>query len=331
MLYKGAVVALASSMLGLAACGGGGDETSPAGDTGGGPDTGSGSVATLTLGLTDAPMQSVEELVLHVESLRLRLGDGREVRLQPAGGPVSVDVAALQNGRLHDLLDRAQVPAGQYQGLVLEIDPERSHLGLADGSRHRMAFAVPEGLQVDVPFGLGAGQHRELVIDVDLGRSLYYHREGMGGHGGMADRYELHSGVRMIDAETAGGLTGRVALALTDLEQADCDSAPGGNVAYLFPGTAAEPEDLASEEADERAGPIVTDRVELHPGTGEYRYHFAFLEPGSYRVAFTCAGEWDEAADDDYPTDPDGRFAFQAFSEVVEVQAGEVTWLDINP
>jgi hypothetical protein len=105
----------------------------------------------------------------------------------------------------------------------------------------------------------------------------------------------------MIETGNSGGLVGSIDNSLVDINHPACDPAVGGNWAYLFAGTTREPDDIAEVEEDGRDGPVVTDRVELHAGTGEYRYHFAFLEPGSYRVAFTCSGEWDEAGDTTIP------------------------------
>jgi hypothetical protein len=316
------------SLFLVAACGGGGGSAAPAA---GGSDPPPAATGALTLALTDGPMQAVQELTVHVASLELHHADGRAVRVEPVGGPAAIDVAALQNGQMHDLLDRAEVPAGHYRGVDIVIDPDRSHVAFADGSQHPMTFAWPDGIRVDAPFDVGPGAHAEYVIDFDLRQGLQMHH-GAGGHmgGGMGDYYELHSATRMIDTSTAGGLVGAVDASLVNINNAACDSALGQNQAYLLPASATEPDDIAEVETDGRPGPLVTDRVELHPGVGEYRYHFAFLAAGSYRVAFTCAGEWDESSDDDYPSDPDGRFGFQAFSEPVDVIAGEVTVLDIG-
>lgn len=325
--------AIALSCTALFACGDGSSDPSAAAGDGGTtpPEVVNGN---LTLALTDGPMSTVDQLVVHIEYVELRHTDGRLVRHTPIGGPVDVDLAALRDGRLHDLLNGAEVPAGQYHGLSIGIDPDRSHANFSDGSRHQMRFAFAEGLNVERPFTVDPGAHAEFVIDVDLGQSLHRHQGGMGGGGmggGTGDYYEFHSVTRMISMETAGGLVGAIDSTLIDINHPDCDSAPGGNWAYLFPGDATAPDDIAQDEVDGLPGPIVTDRVDLSPGTGEYRYHFAFLDPGSYRVAFTCSGEWDEATDDDYPSDPDARFDFQAFSEPVDVVAGQVTVLDIGP
>ena len=67
----------------------------------------------------------------------------------------------------------------------------------------------------------------------------------------------------------------------------------------------------------------------MDPGSGDHGYHFGFLPEGTYRVAFTCSGEWDEAGDDDYPSDPDGKFDFQAFSDPITINAGQMHGYDL--
>jgi len=116
-----------------------------------------------------------------------------------------------------------------------------------------------------------------------------------------------------------------------DINHPDCDSAPGGNWAYLFPVDAVIPDDVAEPESDGVAGPLAADRVEMDPATGDHFYHFGFLSPGSYRIAFTCSGEWDEDGDDDCPSDPDGRFDFQMFSDPMDVMAGQMHRIDLMP
>ena len=176
-------------------------------------------------------------------------------------------------------------------------------------------------------FTIREDEHSEFIMDFDLRSAVQQHRMG----GTMGRQYQLHNGLRLMDVEHAGGLTGTIDPSLLDISHPDCDPAVGGNWAYLFHGDASEPDDLSSTDTDGVAGPFAMDRVELQNGNGEYRYHFAFLPEGSYRVAFSCSSDWDESGDDDYPNDPDGLFHFQAFGRPVAVHAGEVTDYAVGP
>lgn len=67
----------------------------------------------------------------------------------------------------------------------------------------------------------------------------------------------------------------------------------------------------------------------MNPASDGYEYHFACLPEGSYRMAFTCSGEWDEASEHDYPSAPKGKFNFQHFSGSLEIVAGQMHRCDL--
>jgi hypothetical protein len=271
-------------------------------------------------------MEEAQELVLRLTHVDVGHANGDVTRLGLREGPMDLDMLQLQNGLTHDLLDRASLPAGEYHWMELGLDPDRSHIGLQGGGRHGLTMGEQDALRVRERFTIRDGEHEEFVMDFDLRNAVQHHHMG----GMMGDRFELHNALRLMHRDEAGGLAGAIDESLIDFNHPDCDPAPGGNWAYLFPGDAAQPDDLAEEDTDGFAGPIATDRVELHPGVGEYRYHFAFLPEGSYRVAFSCSSDWDEPGDDDYPEDPEGEFDFQAFSDPVEVVASQMTIFDIG-
>jgi len=281
----------------------------------------------VTVGITDGPREDIDELILHLTYIDLGHVAGQVTRLELHDGPIDVDMMQLQNGVIHDLLDRASIPVGNYAWMELGIDLQLSRVGTQSGGHHSMIFGADEALRVYGPFAIHDGEHAEYVLDFDLRYGIQHRRMG----GMMGDRYELHPGLRLMLVSETGGLVGAIDPSLVDINSSGCDPAPGGNWAYLFDGAVSEPDDYSASEEDGLEGPLATDRVELHPGIGEYRYHFAFVPSGSYRVAFTCSGEWDEAGDDDYPSDPDNEFGFQSFSDPINVNAGEVQVLDLAP
>ena len=281
----------------------------------------------VTVAITDGPMEDIDDLVLHVTHLDFGHANGDVTRLEIRGGPADIDVVALQNGITHDLVDHASLPAGEYHWLELGVDLDHSRIGLSGGGHHGMRLAVADAFRVREAFAIREDQHREFILDFDLRNAVQRHRMG----GMLGSQFRLHNGLRLMGIENAGGLTGTIDTSLIDINHPGCDPDIGGNWAYLFHGNASEPDDLSSTETDGAAGPFALDRVELQNGNGEYRYHFAFLPEGSYRLAFSCSSDWDEPGDDDYPNDPDGRFHFQAFGDPVAVRAGEVTVYDVGP
>lgn len=127
----------------------------------------------------------------------------------------------------------------------------------------------------------------------------------------MGDQYELYSVIRLDNLHDAGSLTGMIGASMVDINHPDCGPAPGGNQTYLYPGDASMSAVIAEPDTDGVPARIATDQVEMRSGTGDYFTHFGYLPAGSYRIAFTCSGEWDNDGDDDYPSGPDGRLDFQ--------------------
>lgn len=282
---------------------------------------------TISLAITDGPMDEAQQLILHVTHMDVGHADGSVTRLELMNGPQDVDMMQLQNGLTHDLLDTTPIPAGQYQWMELGVDLQQSHIGTMSGANHGMTLADPQPFRAMETFQIRDGEHADFIMDFDLHSAVRQHDMG----GMMGVEYQLHNGMQLMNSADAGGLTGAVDSSLVDINQPACDPAAGGNWVYLFDGAVTQADDLAVTETDGFPGPLAADRVELNPGSGEYRYHFGFIPAGSYRVAFTCSGEWDEESDDDYPTDPDARFDFHGISAPVDVIAGQMQVMDITP
>jgi len=293
------------------------------------PPPGEPTTGSITISLTDDPWEDAMEMVLHVTGVEMGHADGSVIMLEMTGGGMSIDMMQLQNGESTMLANNVEVPMGQYQWMRLMIDPAQSHIDLAStGGRHgmRMGGDAENGLEVMHDFQIGQSQHSEYMLDFDIRRGVQHHDNGM-----MGGEYRLHSAMRMVDMSQSGGLMGTVDPSMIDVNHPDCDDAPGGNWAYLFHGDVTEPDDIADIDTDGMQGPMAADRIEMDTMTGEHRYHFGYLDPGQYRIAITCAGEWDEVGDDDHPNDPDGEFAFHMFSDPMEVMPGQMHENDLSP
>lgn len=283
----------------------------------------------ISISLTDGPWEDARTMVLHITGMELGHSNGDVIRLDLSAGPMSIDMMQLQNGVFQPLVTDVAVPMGQYDWIRLHIDLSQSYIELmSTGGRHNMQMGsdAANGLEVHEIFHVLESLHEEFMLDFNLRRGVQHHDMGM-----MGDQYELHSAMRLVHMDDAGGLTGMIDASMVDINHPDCDPEPGGNWAYLFSGDAVDPDDVAEPESDGVPGPMATDRIEMDPASGDHFYHFGYLPAGSYRIAVTCSGEWDEAGDDDYPSDPDGRFDFQMFSGPMDVVAGQIDRLDMMP
>ena len=301
----------------IAGCGGGGSSGGAAPL----PTTG-----TISVSITDDPWHDMDSMVINVTGMDFGQSNGEIHSFDMPGGPVDVDMMQLQNGAHHTLFPDVELPAGDYDWIRLRIDLSRSFMqDSGTGGHHgfRMGQGVGEGLEVHARFHVEAGVHEDFMLEYDLRQGVRHSHGGM-----MGDRFELHDAMRLVRMDQAGGLVGNVDPSLIDVNHPDCDPG-GGNWVYAFPGDAEAPDDIAETETDGMPGPITTDRVETNPGSGAHEYHFGYLPEGTYRLAFTCAGNWDEAGDDDYPSDPDGKFGFQRFSGPVEIVAGQMQQHDL--
>lgn len=312
-----AIVAPLAALALIAGCGGNSSSGSEAALPAPLPTAG-----TISVSITDDPWHDMDSMVIRVTGMDFGHGNGEVHSFDVPGGPVDIDMMQLQNGIHHTVLSDVELPTGNYDWMRLRIDAGQSFMqDRGTGGRHgfRMGQGAGDGLEVHEPFHVEAGAHSDYMLDYDLRQGVRHSHSGM-----MGDQFELHNALRLIRMEQAASLVGNVDPSLIDVNHPDCDPSEGGNWIYVFPGEAETPDDIADVESDGIPGPIATDRVELNPGSGEHEYHFGYLPEGTYRLAFTCSGEWDEPGDDDYPSDPDGRFDFQHFSGPLDIAAGGV-------
>jgi Domain of unknown function (DUF4382) len=281
----------------------------------------------VSISITDGPSEEASELVLHFTHIELGREDGHVERIPVSSGSGTIDLMGLQNGNTAMLVEEESMPVGRYEWLELGVDIQKSHLQLQNGATHGMRMGDGSTTRVDVALDVAAGSHSEYVLDIDARRSIIHHDA----RGMMAEEYDFHPNMRFVEISQTGSIGGTVDMSMIDAYQDGCDSAEGGNWAYLYHGDVMEPDDFSENESDTLSGPIAMDRVEMDSESGAYHYQFSYLPEGMYRIAFSCSAEWDESGDDDYPGDPDGRFSFHGFSGALEVKLGEMTEHHMKP
>ena len=323
MSVRSRLVLGAAIALGLAACSGGGDGAADR-------------TGTLTVGLTDAPVDVADKVVVQFTGVELKPKNGPafsiEFTTDGVPTPKSIDVLALQSGERADLLDGVEVPAGEYTWMRLDIDAEPnvvdSYLELGGG---QCELSVPSGdetgLKMIRGFTVGVGSTTDLTIDFDLRKSIVQ-PPGQGAEattcGGQA--YLLKPVLRLVDMLEVGTITGSIVSL-----PAGCESGTApypGNV-YLFGPYADTPPEIDDFDAVDSDGADALASARVDEAT--FSYTMAFVPAGKYVVAYTCsADDVTVDADTDSGT-PDEEVTFlPGTGSVTEVAAGGVATVDFT-
>jgi hypothetical protein len=274
-------LAIFSAILAINGCGGSGG--------GGGAGTG-----TLSLQITDAAVDSADHVYIQFSGLEIQSADGRRTTLyycedsmNPGNIIVSADTCATPpkskqidllafNGGLADtLLNSYTLPSGHYSWIRLMVDTADSLDSYIVVSGTPYELTIPSGpqtgMKVNRGFDVPAGGSASFTIDFDLRKSVHL----------ANGNYMLRPTLRMVDNVVVSSIFGTVDPLLVTT---GCTPA-----VYVFAGSGVTPDDIDDIAAD----PVTTATVKQDTG-GVWRYKAAFLEPGSYTIAFTC----DAVADD---------------------------------
>jgi len=319
------VVAAACFAL-LAACGGGG--SSPVAKT-----------ASMTLKITDSPVDAAKAVVVFFTGVELKPVAGNSVSVDFAT-PKQIDLLALQGGKTTDLFVNQTVPAGNYEWMRLKVttDPtanDASYIEMLDGSKHNLTIpsGAETGLKLVRGFTVAQGSTTGFVIDFDLRKSLV-------APPGQAPNYFLKPVLRLMDQMQVGTIAGTVHLAALAAVQlpagapvTDCHAG-----LYLFPGATATPDDFDRDlTTDDDGG---TDPIYLQPVVNDgivtdVSFTIPFVEAAkSYTLAATCDFDKDGMDSNDYrPNATTGQPGYQTMRWTtvsnVNVTAGATTTVSI--
>ncbi|MEJ2390812.1 MAG: DUF4382 domain-containing protein [Gammaproteobacteria bacterium] len=290
---------VASMCLTLAGCGGG---------------SGSGS-GKLSVGMTDAPIDGAQKVVIHVTSATLHGPDGNttyDVMDSTTGTPGrDIDLLKFQGGQWTGLFD-ATVTAGHYSWIRLGIDQSKSYIQINDT---KYGLTCPScdntGYKINTSFNVAKDATLTMMLDFDLRKSIT-------DPNGSNPDYILRPTVRLVDAAASGSISGSVdGTLLSSL----LPSSGGMCSVYVFAGLDATPDDIyiptSSPIPSTQNNPVTTANV---TGTGPYTYTAAFLPAGDYTLAVTCMASSDSAATKE-------TLSF-SYTQNATVAAGATTTLD---
>jgi hypothetical protein len=282
----------------LAGCGGGGSD---------GMQSGTG---TLRVGLTDAPVDQADAVVVQFTG----------VELKPMGGaafsrdfsvPKTLDVLALQGTTRALLLDDESVPAGEYEWMRLKVnaDPAVRDSFVTIGGQEcemRIPSGAETGLKLVRGFTVGVGTVTDFTIDLDLRKSVVQppgQRADAGTCNGQV--YLLKPALRIVDNLQVGAISGTIDSSLLSASSCVASTAKPGSV-YLFgPVTTTDPAPTVPDDVDgnpaDGADPITSARV----SADTFKYTIGFVPVGRYVVAYTCDADDSTIDADAVPTPPD--------------------------
>jgi hypothetical protein len=276
------LVLACSAVLALAACGGGDGDS--------GERTG-----TLKLGITDAPVDVADAVVVQFSGVELKPKGGAPFTVdfvndagQPA--PRTIDLYPLTGTQREIMLEGEEIPAGEYEWMRLMVDAEPSvvdtYIGIGGGQCELVVPSGAEtGLKVNRGFTIGVGAVTDLTVDFDLRKSIV-EPPGQSADsatcGGQA--YFLKPVLRVVDQLEVGTITGHVE---SLPENCTAGSPPyPGNVYLYGPYTDAVPsvDDYDGRDSD-GADPITSARVD----STTFDYTIGFVPAGKYVIAYTCS------------------------------------------
>ena len=298
------ISAIASLALLLSACG-----SDSSGDSGDG-DSSSGS-GTLSVNLTDAPIDEANKVLIHFTKVLIHGGDAADTEVtitDPLTGAAgrSIDLMNLQGDNSVVFFEQT-LAAGTYSWmrLDLDLDVSKSYIELTDGSQHALDCTSCEtsGFKLNNSFSVESEAIMAYTLDFDLRKSITV----------AGNKYKLRPTLRVIANAESGHLSGEVdGTLISNLGGVE------GCAVYVYEGNDISPQDIYVPENEsipnDQNNPITTANVD--PIT--FGYTVGFLVAGNYTVALTC-----DAEDDDVLAQDQTLFFYG--EENVAIESGQTT------
>jgi len=226
---------------------------------------------TLTISVTDAPLQGVSKVFLQFTGVEIKHED-EEAQLIEFDTPLDVDVLGLQGEQRTTIMLEEKVGSGNYEYVRLMVNAvqgEFDSVVLLDDNSWQSLY-IPDGdkigLKINQSFYVSSSKNTHLTIDIDLRKSL----EKVPAE---AD-YQLKPSLRVVSNIEAGHVAGFIANDL--LIDNNCVVNNQTNAAVYLYNELAEgetPQDIQRNEFD----PVSSANIEFNAETGEYAYTLGYL------------------------------------------------------
>lgn len=243
----------------------------------------------ISIAITDAPIDTASSVNISFAEIQLSGGPDVTPSVFAISPAESIDLFQLQGGLTTPVLDTIQAQPGHYTTLSLTLLADeasgQSNITLPDGVH---ILYIPQGtsakINIPVDFDFASGGDLFLTVDFDLRKSIVQDPNN-------PTKYQLFPSMRVVEDQTAGSITGNVALSLvTCVEPA----------VYVYQGTLTK-QQLSDVNIDPNTAnphlvqPYSTALVGLNSTSGLYNFTAAFLPAGEYTVAYTCSAPQDVA------------------------------------
>jgi len=240
---------------------------------------------TFSLGVTDAPVDSVQEVNVNFTGVTIKPADGepREITLDE---PVSKNLLNFQRGNAFSLVDNVEVQAGEYNWVRLDVDSsDINEMNVVTDTGDMVALNVPSGeLKLVSGFTVPQGGSGDFTIDVELRKALVNAANGTD--------FKLRPALRLADNTEVGNIEGTVDGTFVNNQ---CGDQTFKGAVYIYEGADANLVDLNSNTEEE---PLMVAPAEIPEGSSERSYGAGFLSEGTYTISYTCTVDDPDAADD---------------------------------
>ncbi|WP_149981887.1 DUF4382 domain-containing protein [Pseudoalteromonas rhizosphaerae] len=288
-------------LLALTACGSSNDDS---------PTTPEPQKSTFSLGVSDAPITGLKQVNVVFDRITLKSQGGEEysfatVDSNDSTKPQMVNLLDYTGDDIFSLLDDEDVPAGEYSWIRADVVngdtndlTTTSHVVYEDGSiaplvvKRKGNDGVGE-IQLD---GFTLNQtDNEFVLEFDLKKSLVDPQNS-------EEIFLKPRGVRLENLSESQDIEGTVSDALianceTDNIALAAEDGSFGHAVYLYSSDVAAPLDNYEVNEDETPAdaPLATANVVFDSDDNQYEFELAFITPGDYQLAYTCAAHIDDA------------------------------------
>ncbi|WP_448565508.1 DUF4382 domain-containing protein [Thalassotalea ganghwensis] len=286
----------------------------------------SSSDVSFNLGLSDAPVDDAEAVVVTIESITFKVEDGEDIVFETFSNEsegivdaetITLDLLQFQGGAQFNVLEGATIEAGNYEQIFIDILDEDIVLTyLTEIGGENKPIKVPSdklklgGIDLSNVEG-----DQQLTVEFNLRKSLTY-KPG-------PDEYNLKpSGVRVVNNSEAGTLSGSVDFDTINLNE---NCVADNQMIYVFEGHELNllslidnvEVELANNGAPEGSiSPFDSTTASFDENSASYRYEIGFLPEGDYTVAYAC----DAGAQGDDPEIYDGDILIpNPVSEIKEI------------